>query len=146
MIKRGASYGSGSRSWYSGWINAFFPFVDGGKQNKFCVPYLGSNDYIQNGLKQAGAGNDVNKYPYGLASAPVKWKYYELECSLKFIAGFMGVSQDPQTQELSAMVGWVVGEQTKDFNLKARNDSGMLKMSVFGCAICCRRTTERTAL
>jgi len=28
MIKRGATHGSGARSWFSGWFNIFFPYIE----------------------------------------------------------------------------------------------------------------------
>jgi len=39
MIKRGSTGGSGSITWFSGWINILFPFLDKGEKNEFTVPY-----------------------------------------------------------------------------------------------------------
>ena len=120
MIKRGARHGSGGWSWYSGWINIFFPYIKG-NHNEFCVPYCSSSDYISMGIKDAGKGNDINNYPYGLASAPVKWEYCGCEFKLKFISGFIGTTQDKYSKELSPVVGWVIGEQSKE-NIQAMKD------------------------
>ena len=133
MIKRGARYGSGGWSWYSGWINIFYPIVDS-KKNEYCVPYDSTCDYVTSGVKKAGRGKDTNAYPTGLSSAPVLWKYYDLEFKLKFIGGFIGVKQDTKNgNELSPMVGWVIGEQTKenaqtvtDMNQKFQNNKQLI--------------------
>ena len=127
MIKRGARYGSGGWEWYSGWINVFFPLVQG-RMNQFCVPYESSCDYIQSGLNNAGRGKDINDYPNGLSSAPVIWEYYTLEFKLKFIGGFLGVTKDAENNsELSAMTGWVIGEQTKENEQTVKDMNAMFK-------------------
>ena len=107
-------HGSGGWSWYSGWINVFFPIIHD-KKNEYCVPYQSSCDYIQSGFKNAGRGNDVNDYPNGLSLAPVKWQYYNLQFKFKFIGGFLGVGKDKQNgDQLSPTVGWIIGEQTRE--------------------------------
>eukprot|EP00486_Rosalina_sp_Unknown_P000639 CAMPEP_0201567008 /NCGR_PEP_ID=MMETSP0190_2-20130828/7227_1 /ASSEMBLY_ACC=CAM_ASM_000263 /TAXON_ID=37353 /ORGANISM="Rosalina sp." /LENGTH=440 /DNA_ID=CAMNT_0047986463 /DNA_START=37 /DNA_END=1356 /DNA_ORIENTATION=+ len=109
MIKRGATYGSGSRSWYSGWFNILFPFIEQ-RWNRFCVPYSMSLDYVSSGDRNDyGNGNDTSKYPMGIASAPVKWKRMGKELELKFLAGFVGYTQDQKTMELCPNIGWCIG-------------------------------------
>ena len=107
MIKIGSSMGNGSSDvWYSGWINVFFPICNE-RFNYYCVPYKTSNDYVKNGLKKAGRGPDIEDFPKGIASAPVIWDCYQL----KFVAGFMGITQDEETKEVSPLVGWAIGEK-----------------------------------
>ena len=55
-------------------------------------------------------------------------QYYDFQFKLKFISGFIGVKQDEKNGfELSPMVGWVIGEQTKE-NLQTMKDvQSMLK-------------------
>ena len=127
MIKRGAKQGSGGWEWYSGWINVFFPIIEE-KENEFCQAYESSCDYIQSGLKKAGDGNDINKYPHGLSSAPVKWKYGDVTFKLQFISGFLGVKPEYQNENenknknknkneevtLTPMIGWIIGEKSKE--------------------------------
>ena len=111
MIKRGARHGSGGWSWYSGWFNVFYPIIRG-SMNDYCVPYESSVAYVTSGLKKSPRGNDVNYYPNGLSSAPVKWEYYNVVFKFKFIGGFIGVEKSKEN-ELSPMVGYIIGEQTK---------------------------------
>ena len=121
MIKRGATYGSGSWSWYSGWFNVFYPIIQGAA-NKYCVPYESRVGYVKSGFKNASRNgeNDVNFYPHGLSSAPVKWINYSVEFKLKFIGGFIGVQRSKEN-ELSPMVGYIIGEQTKE-NIQVMQD------------------------
>ena len=37
MIKRGGTLGSGYRTWFNGWINIFFPYIQK-DFNRYCVP------------------------------------------------------------------------------------------------------------
>ena len=95
------------------------------KFNEFCEPYRGSSDYIINGLKRAGRGNNVLHYSNGLASAPVIYvprMAPDIEFKFKLISGFMGVLQDTKTNELYPMVGWLLCEQT------AQNEEALEKM------------------
>merc|ERR1719295_1316111 len=50
MIKRGAVRGSGSSSFFSGWFNILFPFMDSKRRNSCCVPYSMDKAYVQQGL------------------------------------------------------------------------------------------------
>jgi len=110
MIKQGGSFGSGGSTWYSGWINIFFPFQSNGDKNKYCIPYDDNNKYVKIGLNNANKviGLDVNNVPVGLASAPVLWKYYGEDIPLKFVAGFMGAKQDETSLAIEPNVGWFI--------------------------------------
>jgi hypothetical protein len=56
MCKRGGIEGSGAYSWFSGWINIFFPYIPKKVRNIFCVPYSASNDYVaESGRLRPGA-------------------------------------------------------------------------------------------
>merc|ERR1719474_1979630 len=138
MIKRGARYGSGGFSWFSGWINILFPFMsgDGGNaRNQYCVPYSEGRAYVAQGLNsydgrqqtyrslygqwgiqqryQHGSGGKqtggkVHEYPSGLAQAPVVWKYQGQQIEMKFIAGFVGYQQDPKSLEICPNLSWCI--------------------------------------
>ena len=125
MIKRGATFGSGSWSWYSGWINVFFPIIRG-KMNQYCVPYGISCDYVRKGLKKSGSGNDAQHYPKGLSSAPVEWQYHNVAFKLKFIGGFIGVQKNKEN-ELSPMVGYIIGEKTTENEQVVKDVEKMMK-------------------
>ena len=112
MIKRGATVGSGSITYYCGWINILFPFLDG-KANQFNVPYSEDRDYVKQGLvaeyrhsdmyEKRERGGDIDDYPIGLASAPVT---LDDVIKMKFLAGFVGYKQDEKTGEITPNVAW----------------------------------------
>jgi len=132
MLRRGAAGGSrpgirpqtdikqrSGRMFYSGWFNVFFPLVNpsnGGQkgafaENKHCVAYQDSNDYVQCGLEGASYGGPkMETLPSGISSAPVNL-VLDKEYEMKFVAGFFGVDQDEETLEVSPKIGWLIGEQ-----------------------------------
>ena len=57
---------------------------------------------------------DVDDISNGMASAPVKWQYYNKTIDLKFNAGFVGASQDQKTLQISPLVGWYITLEKKD--------------------------------
>ena len=124
MIKRGARGGSGGYSWFSGWFNILFPFIQS-RANRFCVPYSMDHAYVEQGLnatRQKNGEIDQSDYPLGIASAPVIWDRVGKEIKLKFIAGFMGYKQDPKTQEICPNVGWCIAEALSDEAIKQRQE------------------------
>ena len=126
---------------YSGWFNVFFPFLNPtnrtGNKGKFadnshCIAYSDSNDYVTCGVTGGAYGMTVNVHysnftqricvcsgpkmeqlPSGISSAPVEWidemagKKYDM----KFVAGFIGCSQDEKTLDVSPKIGWLIGEK-----------------------------------
>eukprot|EP01084_Bolivina_argentea_P290545 499089_1 len=124
MIKRGSIYGSGAYSWFTGWFNVFFPFIN--KQwNRWCEPYNMDKTYVQQGLMDdgnLGGENDMADYPKGLATAPVEWNNNGKIEKLKFIAGFIGYKQDPKTLELIPNIGWCVAHEMNEQELKVKRD------------------------
>lgn len=91
----------------NGWINAFFPYMT---SNERLRAYPAAAQW-QN-AKMWGGGANIHAMPKGLSCAPFVWHYHGKEFSMKFIAGFMGVEQDPDTLALRPGIGWVVAEQT----------------------------------
>ena len=88
MIKRGSRGGSGGYSWFSGWFNILFPFIQS-RANRFCVPYSMEQAYVEQGLnprRRNNGENDQSDYPMGIASAPVKWDLNGKEIKLRFFA------------------------------------------------------------
>ena len=117
MIKRGAEHRSGGKSWYSGWFNILFPFVN--KQwskewNEFCVPYAMDLDYVSSGdNNDYGKGVIPDNYPTGIASAPVTWIRQDIgkKFKMKFLAGFVGHTQDEESMEICPNVSWCIAYQ-----------------------------------
>ena len=126
MIKRGSRTGSGACTWYSGWINILFPFVNGSETNRYCVPYNTSLDYVsKNGdgshfYNDVGRGPKEDEFPLGIASAPVIWDRLGEIIDMKFISGFIGYTQDPKSMEICPNVGWCIAYSMsgKDANKK----------------------------
>mmetsp|Transcript_30352 Transcript_30352/g.49409 ORF Transcript_30352/g.49409 Transcript_30352/m.49409 type:complete len:421 (-) Transcript_30352:358-1620(-) len=117
MIKTGATYGSGGYSWYSGWFNVFFPLVEK-KWNGFCVPYSMKQDYISS----TGRGKDQSAYTSGIAAAPVKWDRLGTMIDMKFLAGFVGFTQDPKSLEICPNIAWIVAMAMSEAELKKKVD------------------------
>ena len=135
MIKRGAKMGSGGFSFFSGWFNVFYPFTSLKWDNKYCVPYSMQKEYVQQALvlnRQIGhgwhypvgeAGGKINRYPTGLAESPVNWVYKGKQLKLKFIAGFMGYTQDPKTLEICPNLGWCIVHEKSAKKSKSKGKS-----------------------
>ena len=49
MCKRGGTSGSGARTWFNGWFNVLFPYVDR-RPNRYCTPYRADAGYVAEGL------------------------------------------------------------------------------------------------
>jgi len=116
MCKRGGTSGSGSRTWFNGWINIFFPYILG-RPNRYMVPYSIDNGYVKedrNGGRYGMCapddvqGPDCSDFPGGLAAAPVLWDYNGSQIDLKFKAGFVGAEQDEETGVIKPVVGWFI--------------------------------------
>eukprot|EP01083_Nonionella_stella_P227888 808111_1 len=108
------------KSFISGWINVFFPYIGRGNyENRWCfIPY--SNDKMANGQYKGNKkeldealGPDPKQFPEGIASAPVKWIYFGKEINLEFTSGFMGYEQDKNTLCLTPTIGWYIKEKAK---------------------------------
>jgi len=127
MIKRGATFGSGARSWFTGWFNILFPFDSKNNRNRFCVPYSTDEGYVKQALSlSTGSTNGLGdgNYSTGLAQAPVTWYYLGSELKLKFIAGFMGYQQDPNTLEVCPNLGWCIGHEVDKAKKKGKVRKG----------------------
>jgi len=115
MVKRGGTHGSGARTWFSGWINILFPYIER-HPNRWAVPYSPANAYVKEGRDggrhgEGSDGPDVADFPKGLAEAPVTWDYLGNELKLKFKAGFVGATQDAATKQVRPRVGWFIVRQ-----------------------------------
>ena len=117
MCKRGGTSGSGARTWFNGWVNVLFPYIDR-RPNGYCVPYSAEAGYVKEGLVYdtrygMGGGRGVDgpdcaDFPNGMSAAPVSWEYLGKELPLEFNAGFVGATQDPATMQIRPAVGWFI--------------------------------------
>jgi hypothetical protein len=119
MCKRGGTTGSGARTWFNGWINIFFPYIDR-RPNRYCEPYSSEAGYVMEGLvydkfydmfhhtPHDVGGPDCEDFPSGMSAAPVTWEYLNETLPLNFNAGFVGATQDPVTLQIRPAIGWYI--------------------------------------
>ncbi len=122
MCKRGGTQGSGSYTWFNGWFNILFPFIEK-RPNAYCVPYSSGAGYVKEGLvwdktyneddfqhptPKGVAGPDCEDFGSGISSAPVAWLYCGKEHQLNFNAGFIGAVQDATTLCIRPQIGWYI--------------------------------------
>jgi hypothetical protein len=103
----------------TGWINAFFPYFRVSTNR----PQMRQNPWLAKGLeamrghahperrpKDGGPsrGPGIDRFPSGLARAPLLWRYYGQEYDMRLFGGFIGVAQDSQTLCLRPEIGWAV--------------------------------------
>lgn len=102
----------------SGWIVRWFPYIqnhDGTMRENTMTentrsfwepePIKGLKD-----IKLCGSLTH-SKFPSGLSAAPFKWKYYNQEYDMEFIAGFTSYTQDKETLAVRPKIGWAVREK-----------------------------------
>ncbi|MCE9574625.1 MAG: DUF4419 domain-containing protein [Deltaproteobacteria bacterium] len=85
----------------SGWINVLFPYVrkEGSAQleaNPRSLSWRGDR------------GPAPAAFPSGLAIAPFTWLYLGTPLPMEMVAGFMGVSHDPQVAAVRPAIGWAI--------------------------------------
>merc|ERR1712032_483961 len=129
MCKRGGTSGSGARTWFNGWFNILFPYVDR-RANRYCQPYRPDVGYVLEGLtwdKRYGmrepegcAGPDCEDFGSGMSSAPVEWDFNSLMVYLDFKAGFVGAVQDVETLQVRPQISWFITRAKKSWTLEEK--------------------------
>lgn len=130
FLKRGATSGSGARTFYNGWIHVFFPYLSDdpkGKPvlNRFCQPYSQDADYAQyHGQSWLGMFGDqppfdgTTLFPSGISKVPIKWDHLGKIFLLAAESGFYGVKQDPKSKTLECFNAWVVVDADEPIRLR----------------------------
>ena len=96
--------GSGG-PYITGWIVTLFPYL--GRS-----PNLSRNRYLTNWqAKGSFAGVTTSAFPPGVVSTPFKWLYYTTDFPMYFYAGFMTVTQDPDSLAIRPEIGWAVADE-----------------------------------
>ena len=75
------------------------------------MPYAMDLDYVLSGDNNDGwKGVIPDNYPKGIASAPVTWVNDESGkiFYMKFLAGFVGYTQDEKTLEICPNISWCI--------------------------------------
>jgi hypothetical protein len=116
MMKWDATHGSGARTYVSGWINTFFPFLDAGQTvNRYAYGWEERKKKMElhetNPKNQFGGscmeGNECSDFAFSMSWSPVKWQYYDTVIPLYFKAGFIGGKLNDQ-KEVVPVVSWVI--------------------------------------
>lgn len=106
--------GSGG-PWVTGWINVLFPYVETetfDRATHATKQVRRWNDYVARWAKgldaDEGGGPGTGEFPGGLSTAPFTWEFPHEKFAMEFVAGFVGVSQDPETLGVRPAIGWAV--------------------------------------
>ena len=109
-----------------GWINVFFPYIKdtdiGELEDSVSVrnSHVNWNRVVESRPEDEGyvhpssLGNNVSDFPDGVSVVPFKWQYLSEEIPMKFLGGFVGISQDPQTLVVRPVIGWAVTDEVKE--------------------------------
>jgi hypothetical protein len=90
----------------TGWVTTFFPYL---KNWSTLLPTEPNPEIVGlNSCEREYEGVDLSDFPSGLAAVPFTWNYYGTSFDMQFLAGFVGVAQDPQTFCLRPEIGWAV--------------------------------------
>lgn len=79
-----------------GWINVFYPYLDGVKQDA-------SASYAN----RSAWGTTTDRFPSGLTKVPFVWNYLGTEYDMEFLGGFVGVHHGEDLGVRPA-IGWAV--------------------------------------
>jgi hypothetical protein len=97
----------------TGWINALFPYLAGGRPGKAGIVRNG-HALTWSGDIGGGEGPTLGRFPRGLSSVPLAWDYLGTVFPMTLQAGFVGISQDPETRAVQPAIGWAVHPAASD--------------------------------
>ena len=103
------SGGSGG-PYITGWILNFFPYLE--QSGRVFL-----NRFMDDWRKQIEGkvfcfrGATADLFSSGLSSAPFVWAYHDTKFKMRFVSGFIGVQQDPDTLALSPQIGWAIVDE-----------------------------------
>jgi hypothetical protein len=91
----------------SGWIGVFFPYVMHSSE------LVSNRRYIERwkGSFEEDSSDEAlisDMLPNGMSGAPFIWEYLGTDIAMEFLGGFVGVSQDLETQAVRPAIGWAV--------------------------------------
>jgi hypothetical protein len=103
-------YHSASGGGYlTGWIGLFFPYREEERN---------PGAWGERPLEEASIG--YSSLPDGISTAPFTWDFPldGLTFEMEFVAGFLGITQDPRTYAVRPEIGWLVCEAVPEPPLK----------------------------
>ncbi|MGC4047083.1 MAG: DUF4419 domain-containing protein [Armatimonas sp.] len=80
----------------------YSPFIQS-PDSKLLLKRQPNEFFIDNGMMSCD-------FPSGLSVAPFTWKYHQTELPMKFVAGFVGASQNTDTFAIRPEIGWAIVE------------------------------------
>ena len=89
----------------TGWIIKFFPYVTE-YGNKLVL-----NEYIDRDPEETLEGLTTNQFNNGLSKVDFIWNYFDKKYEMEFMAGFIGIKQDPKSLILRPEIGWAVKDK-----------------------------------
>ena len=104
----------------TGWIPLFLPYFQNHffdeNQEEWVTEGLIRNPLLEKTIEEFFQQEYPEAYgftffPPGLSKVPFIWQYLTIEFKMEFIAGFVGIHYDPETQALRPEIGWMVAEQ-----------------------------------
>lgn len=84
----------------TGWINTLFPYLREG-ENRGLARW-------REGLDGSFDAPTPDAFPQGCSHAPFLWQGVRGDREMEFVAGVLGVTQDPTTYALRPAIGWAV--------------------------------------
>ncbi|KAJ9059119.1 hypothetical protein DSO57_1005918 [Entomophthora muscae] len=84
----------------SGWINAFFPYLQ--FPNKFHINTCAHGSLVD------CPKYSLSFYPVGFTRTPFKWNYYNSTFDMEILAGLVGVEKNDTTNHVQPALGWAV--------------------------------------
>jgi Domain of unknown function (DUF4419) len=94
------SVGSGGDYNVSGWINAFYPYIAGGRQGT-----MQRNPHVAWESVTGEEGIDPDDFPFGLSAVPVKIDDHGTEYDCEFYGGLVGVQMSATDYEVKPVSG-----------------------------------------
>ncbi|QBG48123.1 DUF4419 domain-containing protein [Verrucomicrobia bacterium S94] len=94
---------SGS-SYINGWIVKLFPYLRRKNGTLYRNPVFDEDAALEPMI-------DADDFPLGLSMVPFVWKHHNRQYNMEFMAGFIGIAQDPETQTLRPEIGWIIRDK-----------------------------------
>jgi hypothetical protein len=94
----------------NGHILKFFPYLRNYKTKKATIQHK----FPPVDSPRPFDGVTIPDFPKGQSKVPFVWNYFQKQCEMEFLGGFVGVRQDRKTKRLQPEIGWAVRETNAD--------------------------------
>ncbi len=95
-----------------GWITKFFPYIKETEFKKTIFGYKTRINIIKNPLLNSDrkCHIKIGDFPNGISSIDFKWICLNSSYKMKFTSGFIGITEEAQTNRLKSEINWIVAE------------------------------------